>query len=189
MKIIGLCGKTGAGKDEAAAAVARMPNGHAVRHSWFLRGPLERNGREPVPSNMSALFEANARVLGRQWLATEALQAVWSYCQFIGTDGDWRAAIVGIRNPDEVAYYREKFGARGISFRLVAIHASEELRFQRVRNRGNRPNEHEMSWEAFRAIEALPAHAGEEPVIAEADVRIDNEGSLEALQEAIKNLF
>lgn len=191
MKIIGLCGNTGAGKDEAARRIgrSRMENA-SERHSEYLRERLKRNGREQIPANMSALFEANAGVLGYQWIAVEVVQSIWSRYQFLGCTGPWSVAIVGIRNVDEVAYYRMRFAeSPHTSFRLVAIDAPQEARFERVRNRGERPGEKDMPWEDFLAIERLNANTGLRDVMKLADARIVNAGTKDCFHRKIDALL
>ncbi len=192
MNIIGLCGSTGAGKDEAARRISgRRMESAMERHSDYLRSRLECNGREPIPANMSALFEANAKVLGYQWVAVDVVRSIWNRYQYVGCDGPWSVAIVGIRNVDEVAYYRREFAKspRNTFFRLVAIVAPQETRFERIRNRGERPGEKGMSWEDFVAIERLNGNTGLREVMRLADARVLNTGTKEHLYERIDALL
>lgn len=175
-RIIGLAGKTGSGKDAAARWVAAQ-GGMVRKHSAILRAMLERNGREPVPERMSALFEAIAGQLGYQWIAVDVAEDLQR-----SLPGGSMAAINGIRNAHEVALYRERFGD---DFRLVALSAPQMTRFGRVRNRGERPNERDMSWDDFLAIESLEAHTGEAAVMAMADIEISNVGTLAEFHTAL----
>jgi dephospho-CoA kinase len=183
MKVIGLCGKTGAGKDEAAEWISLRHGGVALKHSNWLRECLARNGRSEVPEKMSALWRAIAGELGWAWLANEMI------VQIIQEDLEGQAqtfSVNGIRNVEEVAAYRGQFQD---SFTLVAIHAPQTMRYQRVKNRGTRPNERDMVWEDFLAIEALPSHADEEKVMALADVNIRNEVLIGHLHAELDRLF
>lgn len=177
MRIIGLCGKTGSGKDAAAEHLSKT-YGEGVppfKASGVLRRMLRLSGKPEIPERFSALFEAVAVHLGKQWVAAEMVDR-------IRVDHAARgirfAVVVGIRNLDEVALYRREFGT---DFLLVAIQAPQSLRFGRVRNRGERPNEHDMPMQEFVAIEALCSCTEEDAVIEVADVRVANEGTLEEL--------
>lgn len=189
--IIGLCGKTGAGKDEATKALKDLFGGTGFKHSDRLRHRLRDNGVPEVQENMSRLFEANALVLGYAWLAREVHSAILAYLNLVRLDVSPEAetpgpvVVNGIRNVAEVELYRRQFGA---AFRLVALHAPQEVRYERVRNRGERPTERNMSWDAFLAIESLEAHTGEAAVMAMADIEIQNVGTLAEFHQAVARI-
>ncbi len=183
MKVIGLCGKTGSGKDAAANYVVAKHEGCMFKHSDRLRDLLVHNDLPVVPERMSALFEAVASQLGYQWLAAEVTGEINR--RFVNHFPNI-FVINGIRNVKEVEFYRRCFGE---DFRLVSLHAPQEMRYARVKNRGSRKNEHDMSWEQFLAIESLESHTGEEAVMALADNRVDNQYLIDHLHAKLDQLF
>jgi len=192
MKVIGFCGQSGAGKDEAARYLAmreEQSRKHApsLRHSDTLRRMLHLNNLPKIPARMSALFEAVAAELGPQWIAAEVAATIL----MIGTKVENASfvrlfLITGIRNPEEVALYRRAFPN---GFQLVALHASQPVRYDRVRNRGERSNEHEMTLGAFEEIETLGSNTGEQEVIRQADVQIVNDGTMEEFHAKLEQLL
>lgn len=184
MRVIGLCGKTGAGKDEVAKYLQGAPwKALTYKHSGVLRGMLEENGRPAEAQNMSNLFEAIAGQLGYAWLARVIIRGIREDPRALSPERV--RTIVGIRNTDEVVAYREAFGN---DFRLVAVHADEALRYPRVRNRGERPEEHDMTFEAFQRLGQLGANTGESAVIDMADDFVINHKTLDDLHTLIRCL-
>lgn len=189
MRVIGLCGKTGSGKGAAAAWLAERHGAVRLKHSDVLRELLARNGKRVVPANMSALFEAIAGQLGYQWIAAEMVRRMFDHPRPASIHEGTTFVVDGIRNPQEVAFYHERVRRPGNGFTLLALDAPQQTRFGRVRNRGERENERDMTWEAFVAIESLESHTGEAAVMAMADVRIDNNGTLDAFHAELDRLL
>jgi len=98
--------------------------------------------------------------------------------------------VDGIRNPGEVNALR-KFGK---NFRLWAVDAPIEVRYQRIKSRA-REGEKVLSFEEFKASEekekkASNAAAQSIPAcMALADGLIENNGSLEELEKKVKALL
>ncbi len=183
-RVIGLCGKTGAGKDEVAKYLqSTLWEALIYKHSGVLREMLEMNERPAEAQNMSNLFEAIAGQLGYAWLARVVIRNVRDDPR--NPSPERLRTIVGIRNTDEVIAYREAFGD---DFRLVAVHADEMLRYPRVRNRDERAEEQDMTFEAFQRFGQLGANTGESAVIDMADDLIINHATLEKLHEIVRYL-
>ena len=102
--------------------------------------------------------------------------------------------IDGIRNPGEVDFLRQQFGD---DFKLIAIDAQQQVRFERVvkRNRDIDPK----TWEEFVAADerdqgkAQPEYGQQvRKCIEMADIVLQNDGSLEELkkkaEDAIKEV-
>ncbi|WP_456436595.1 AAA family ATPase [Methanopyrus sp.] len=85
-----------------------------------------------------------------------------------------RAGIVvidGIRNPEELEYFRNRFGERSVI--VVAIHASPQTRFERLRGRGREDDPNTKREFEERDERELGFGIGD--VISRADVMIVNE--------------
>lgn len=191
--VIGLCGATGAGKDAAARYFEQTHWSAAFKHSEYLRRTLRRHGVPELPANLSALFEANASVLGRTWVARETLADVLAHLHLVrlnvhpNAERTGPVVVNGIRNLAEVELYRAAFVRQ--DFRLVAIVAPRPLRFERVRNRGERENERDLSFRDFLAIEQLESLTEQDAVIAAADLEIRNDASLDAFHAQLRGLL
>ena len=84
-----------------------------------------------------------------------------------------RVCIDGMRSPSELAVFREAFGAGLVVF---AVEASPVTRWARVQRR--RRADDASTWEEFARRDARERGWGLQEVIAAADVRIVNEGTL-----------
>jgi dephospho-CoA kinase len=72
---------------------------------------------------------------------------------------------------------------------LIAIEAPAELRFERLKKRNDRPGDAEKTWEEFmRENDAEPERMIEE-IAKEADVTIDNSGTMDALRREIQTFL
>ncbi len=101
-----------------------------------------------------------------------------------GGDGGDVVVIDGTRNLEEVNYFKKQFG---IDFKLVAINAPFDLRFERVKKRARsddmtgieelkRRDEREKGWGLDKAMEL-------------ADITLNNTSSLKEFQEEIRKLL
>jgi dephospho-CoA kinase len=92
--------------------------------------------------------------------------------------------VDGTRNREEINYFKKQFGD---DFKLVAIDASFDIRFERVKKRARsddmcntdelkRRDEREKGWGLDKAIEM-------------ADIIISNTSSLEKFHEEVKKLL
>jgi dephospho-CoA kinase len=89
--------------------------------------------------------------------------------------------IDGLRSHAELAVFREELGE---NFLVVLVHCPDELRLERVTSRGR--DDDTMSREAFLERDARELSWGLDEVISDADVIIDNTGTLEELRENIR---
>ena len=92
-----------------------------------------------------------------------------------------RVCIDGLRSAAELATFRNAFG-RGLV--VFAVTAPPEMRWQRVQRR--RRADDATSWGEFLRRDARERGWGLEEVIAAADVRIVNEGTLEEFYEHVR---
>ncbi|MEM2715860.1 MAG: dephospho-CoA kinase, partial [Candidatus Thermoplasmatota archaeon] len=91
--------------------------------------------------------------------------------------------IDGIRNMEEVEIFKEKID----NLIVVAIHASQATRYERIRKRKRYGND--MSFEKFKEREKKELSWGLGNVIAMADAVIINEGSLEEFKEKVRKIL
>jgi dephospho-CoA kinase len=93
-------------------------------------------------------------------------------------------ALNGIRlMPDAVDFT----GLDG--FRMLYVTAPADVRYERVKKRGDRPGEIDMTWEQFQAVETSETEVEIPDVGRIAQFRIDNTGTKDDLFARIDELF
>lgn len=92
-----------------------------------------------------------------------------------------RVCIDGLRSLAELGVFRKAFGSGLVVF---AVEASPETRWARVQLR--RRSDDATTWEEFQRRDARERGWGLEEVIAAADVRIVNEGTLDEFYSAVR---
>lgn len=165
MKVIGVVGLPASGKGEFSkiAADAGIP---VIVMGDMIRAAVSRTGLEPNDTN----FGATANRLR----AENGMDAIAALCiPVINSQTAPLVLVDGIRGDAEVRLFRKQFPA----FTLISIDSSFEKRLDRIRARGRSDDfvlpeslrtrdEREMTWGLGKAL-------------AEADINIKNEGSLE----------
>lgn len=177
MRVIGIVGLPGSGKSEAAA-VASETGIPVVTMGDVIRAECRDRGLDPAEHHgeiASALREEN----GLDAIAQRSLPIIEAEL------ADHETVLVdGIRGGIEVDRFREAFGD---SFTLVAVHAPFELRAERISDRG-RDNTGEGG-EPLEARDERELGFGMGEAIEQADVTVDNTGTLEAFRDRIRSLL
>ncbi len=177
--IIGLTGRNGSGKGAVADYfVSRGCN--ATSLSDELRAWLRARGSEPTRDNLIAGGLQIRTEGGGGVLASLALQRI------AREGGDW--VVDSVRNPMEVEVLRER-----PDFVLLDVQADVQTRFQRVmaRARGGDAVDFEQFLRQEQA-ELAPSDKAAQQLLATAalaDVVVHNDGSLQALHEALAGVW
>jgi dephospho-CoA kinase len=176
MKMIAFVGMPASGKSEAAE-ISRLSGIPVINMGDIVREETARRGLPPTGENIGGT--------GTALRQEEGMDAIAKRCVPRISRLDSRVAVVdGIRNIDEVNYFKSQFGS---DFKLIAIHSPFEARFERVKKRARsddtvnidelkKRDEREKGWGLDRAIE-------------KADIVIMNTGSIENFQKQIKELL
>lgn len=176
MLVIGLTGQPSSGKDTAANYLAVKGFTH-ISTSDLIREEMRREGISLERMNMSRFVNEKRRERGNGYLAEEAARRV---------TGD--TIVSGLRNSQEVAILRERFGDQ---FKMLVVEAPIELRYARVRARGRASDN--LSFEQFRAEEEIermnPSGQEVDRVIAMADFVVENSGTEEELLRKIDTIL
>ncbi len=174
-RLIGLTGTNGAGKGEVAAYLVKK--GYAYFSlSDEIREELRKMRQEITRDSLIARGNSLRRRFGADILA-----------RWVAKKAKGKAVIDSIRNPSEAAYLRRQKG-----FVLVAVDAPVELRYKRVKRRGRL--ESAATFEEFVAKEREELSGGQAEqqlsrVMAMADIRIFNDGSLASLRRKVEALL
>lgn len=180
MIVIGLAGTIGAGKEAVREILEKRFNTTSVRLSDLLdTAMLKKRGVKITRSIQQNLGDELRQKYGSHVLAKIAID-------FMKKSGEVKV-IDGIRNPGEIDFLKRQFTD---GFKLVAVDASQETRFERVkkRNRDMDPK----AWEEFVKVDDRdqgkdqPEYGQQvRKCIEMADVIIQNDGTIEDFQKKI----
>lgn len=177
MKIIAFVGMPASGKGEAAEVASDM--GYPVVNMGnVVREEVERLGLEPTDENLGGT--------GTRLRQEEGLSAIARRCvpKLRAFDAD-TAVVDGVRNIEEVHLFNEEFGD---DFILINIDSSTKSRLQRIQMRG-RSDDRLMDTEALRIRDERELGWGMSESIKNADMTIDNNGSLEEFRDKISKFI
>lgn len=176
MKIIAFVGMPASGKSEASK-IARSLNIPVVNMGDVVREETARCGLPSTDENIGGTGTRLRREEGMDAIAKRCVPKVHLFDSPV-------IVIDGTRNIEEVNYFKKQFGD---DFKLVAIDAPFDVRFERVKKRARsddmynteelkRRDEREKGWGLDKAIEM-------------ADITISNTNSLEKFHEQVKKLL
>jgi dephospho-CoA kinase len=176
MKLIAFVGMPASGKSEASN-IARSLNIPVVNMGDVVREETARCGLPPTDENIGGTGTRLRREEGMDAIARRCVPKIRSLDSPV-------IVVDGTRNAEEINYFKKQFGD---DFKLVAIDASFDIRFERVKKRARsddmcntgelkRRDEREKGWGLDKAIEM-------------ADITINNTSSLEKFHEEVKNLL
>lgn len=180
--LVALCGESGAGKS-TTTDLLEQEGFRAYSLSGFLREEAEakfgKPSRAEVQSHGKAMQEEHGNDYFARRLATETN---------LLSGGD--AVIDGMRNLDEVAFIRDAATQAGDRFVLLAAVLETEQRFLRVTSRsrpGDPANLATFIADDARANGAEGRFQNNAALIAAADIRIENDGDIDALAQKLRS--
>jgi dephospho-CoA kinase len=183
MKVIGLTGTIGSGKEMVKEYITKRFSSWYVHLSSMITGDLEKKKISFDRKKMQDVGNELRKQYGSFILAKLAV----SYMQ-----RDKEILIVdGIRNPGEVDFLRKTFGR---DFLLIAVDAPQQMRFERIKQRGRKIDP--KTFEEFVALDERDQGKGEPEYgqqtakcRAMADVVIMNDGTAEDLVKKMEDIF
>jgi dephospho-CoA kinase len=127
MKIVGICGKIGAGKDTVADHLVRNFDFNKIVMSDVIKEELKKLGRE--------INRVTMQDLGNEYREKYGVD-VWSkFCVDYAKKNGWRrVAITGVRTSSEVNFYKNNLGK---DFTLLCLKANKEQRYDRMLKRAS----------------------------------------------------
>lgn len=173
-RLLLITGMSGAGKTTLAGFFEGI-GFKAVTMGDVIRGLAEERGLEPSPENLGALAKEIRRVGGESAVAERCVEKLRE------TEGD-DFVVDGIRSTVEVGVFRASFDTV-----LIAVHASQETRYRRLRGRGRTDDPPDM--ETFKERDQRELGFGLGRAIAQADHKIVNEGTLEDFERSFEELI
>lgn len=171
MKVICVTGMPAAGKEEFQK-VGTEEGYRIVRMGDVVREEARRRGLLITDASVGSMAHEERQRHG---------PAIWAERTIPRVRAD-RVCIDGLRSPAELATFRRAFGSGLVVF---AVEASPTTRWERVQRR--RRADDATTWEEFLRRDERERGWGLEDVIASADIRIVNEGTLDAFYGAVRN--
>ncbi len=163
---IGISGRIAAGKTTAARVLERLGFAY-TRFILVIDNELLRQGAIPDRAIRQRVGLQLHEDRGQRWLAERVIALVPS---------GKPAVIVGLRWPEYVAFFRERFGA---GFVHIHIDASYEIRAERYR-------ESQQDFHEFEATDGHPVETMIDKLRDLANMRIANNSSLEEFEARVR---
>lgn len=177
MKIIGVCGKIGSGKDTVADYLAEKHGYHKLVMSDIITIELESLGRPVNREEMQKLSKEYKAVYGKGVWAKKTIETA-------KRRDIKKAVITGIRDTKEIEVFREHS-----NFRLINVDADEKTRFGRLSRRGTEKDIQTL--EEFREQERKEENIFDlySKFSELSDITIRNNGTKKELAEKIEKLI
>ncbi len=175
--IIGLVGQAGCGKGTAADLLRNEYDAEYIRFSGMLGTILETLAIEKTREHFTALSEHLRQAFGEDILSYAVeKQALDSEKNLVVIDG--------IRRPEDIVALEPL-----PNFKLVSISVPAELRYERMKKRGEKATESDMTWEEFQKEENYPTEVTIPLVMQRAWKTLDNSGSREEFEDAVRQIM
>ena len=173
MKIIGLVGMPGCGKEEFVK-IAVEKGISVVRMGDIVRAEVRRKELKLIDKNVGYLADKERKRFG---------YGVWAE-RTIPYIKDETTIIDGIRGIEEVNVFKKKYGK---SFVLVGINASFEIRYQRIRKRKRKDDR--LSKKQFKRREEREESWGIRDAMKMTNYTIKNEGTLKEFRKKVEKVL
>lgn len=178
MKVIGVIGKNGSGKDEVLKYLRDRYGVPFLSTGDIVRGIAAEEGRDPTRPNLQAISDRYFKERGEGCFVKMVVEKI--------RDNGWKAAgISGVRSPKDVDILQSELGK---DFILIDVYVSDpRVRFERMvkRGEGRDAKAYEDFLKQDKAEEEIFGVAKAE---AESDYSLSNDGSLEDLHKLIDEL-
>ncbi|MCD6576033.1 MAG: AAA family ATPase [Nanoarchaeota archaeon] len=127
MKVLGICGKVGAGKDTLADYLVRKHGFVKITMSDIIKKEMESQGIKEIDRFQLQQFSKEMK--------EKYGEDIWAKAciEFARRNHLRRVVISGIRNSAELKFFR----TLGDDFKLVCVKAERDVRFERIKRRGS----------------------------------------------------
>lgn len=172
--ILGVVGKSGSGKSAVQEYFKERHNAATIKFSDSLRDILRRIYIPDTRDNLQKLSTNLRELFGNDLLDKVINEDIKNFKNEI-------IIIDGIRRPTDFQNFRN-FN----NFYLIAVETDIKKRYERVKNRGEKADDKEKSWEEFLAEENNEAEIKIDDVMKMANFVIDNNGDLDNLHNQLE---
>ncbi|MFA5056059.1 MAG: AAA family ATPase [Dehalococcoidia bacterium] len=178
MKVIGVIGKNGSGKDEVLKYLRDKYDVPFLSTGDIVRGIAAGEGKEPTRPNLQAISDRYFKERGEGCFVRMVVDKI--------RENGWKVGgISGVRSPKDVDILR---GELGKDFVLIDVYVSDaRVRFDRMVKRGE--GRDAKAYDDFlKQDKAEEEIFGVSKAEADADYSLSNDGSLEDLHGSIDEL-
>lgn len=175
--ILGLAGEIGSGKGTIAKYIAEKYNGTAYRFSTMLRDLLKRIYLKDTRENMQKIS-----TIIRQNFGEDALAKVMY--EDVGKDKRDFIVADGIRRLADIKYLKELPG-----FKLVYVETGLKERYERVKMRGENPDDSNKTLDQFKKEHEEEADLQIRDLKKHADFFVNNNGTTGDLYAQIDKII
>jgi len=179
MRVIGVAGQNGSGKDEVINHINNHYGVPSLSTGDMVREIASREGLEPTRTNLQDISERHFHEFGEGYF-------IRLIADRIRKNGWEIAGITGIRSPEDIAELKNAFGK---DFVLIHVYVSDPyVRYTRSHKRGEErdPDSYDRFIRQDKAEEEL-FHIKDAALLA--DYSLSNDGTLDDLHRAIDRLI
>jgi dephospho-CoA kinase len=177
MKIIAFTGMPASGKSEAVQ-IAKDKKIPVIRMGDLVWEETQRQGKPLNDKNVGSVASSMRKEYGMDVWAKRTVEKIHSQKQAS------HLVIDGVRNMEEIEYLKKELG---LDFLVVAIDAPDELRRKRAIARGRTDDSKNLK--DLEERDKREISWGLQKVIADADIVIPNNGTLDHFKKQVLKLF
>ncbi len=175
MKLIAFVGMPASGKSEAAA-IAKSLNIPVINMGDVVRKEAARRGLAPTDENIGGTGTALRK--------EEGMDAISRRCAKNIPRDSPMVIIDGIRNIEEINYFKKTFGD---DFKLIALSTPFDERFERIKKRYR--SDDMGSEEELKRRDEREKGWGLNSAIGKADITIENISTIEEFRKQIEKIL
>lgn len=179
MKVIGVIGLNGSGKDEVVNYLNKEYGVPLISVGDIVREIAAKEGIEPTRDNLDSITKRYFGQFGEGYFVKQVVEKI--------RHNKWKVAgISGIRSPRDIAIIKEAFEK---DFILTHVYISDpKVRHERISKRGSKRDQ--SSYEEFLKQDKISQELFHiQDAIKLADYSIPNDGSLKDIHMAIDKLI
>jgi dephospho-CoA kinase len=177
MKIIAFTGMPASGKSEAVQ-IAKDKGIPVIRMGDLVWEETKRQGRPLNDKNVGSVATNMRKKHGMDVWAKRTVEKIRTLKKAS------HLVIDGVRNMEEIEFFKKELG---LDFLVVAIDAPDELRRKRAVARGRTDDSKDLK--DLEERDKREISWGLQKVIADADIIIENSGSLESFRKQVFKVF
>jgi len=177
MKIIAFSGLPFSGKTEAVE-IAKTMDLPVFRMGDVVWEEVKKQGLEINDENVGKVANEMRKKHGMDIWAKRTIKKI------LETQNVNKLVIDGIRNFEEIDFFKKKIGA---DFIVIAVEVSDETRYKRAMSRGRRDDS--MDLKLIKTRDQREINWGLDKVVASADIVISNEKGIKEFKSKVKEVL